>query len=85
MTNRKIPLSHFSKNDCNLAGNRNDSDLNNSGSNGNYWSSTPNENNSKGAYILNFNSGNQNVNNNNRNNGQSVRPVLEFTTPCISL
>ena len=57
------------------AGNRNNSDLNNAGSNGNYWSSTQNPSNSNNAYNLNFNSGNANWNNNNRNNGQSVRPV----------
>ena len=59
------------------AGYRNGSSLNNAGSNGNYWSSTPNDNNN--AYNLNFNSDNHNMNNNNRNNGQSVRPVLELT------
>lgn len=59
------------------AGNRNESSLNNAGDNGNYWSSTVNDN-SNNAYNLNFNSDNHNVNNNNRNNGQSVRPVTEF-------
>ena len=58
------------------AGNRNDSDLNNAGSNGNYWSSTQNPSNTNNAYNLNFNSGNMDWNNNNRNNGQSVRPVV---------
>jgi uncharacterized protein (TIGR02145 family) len=55
-----------------LAGNRNnDGTLNNQGSNGNYWSSSPNSNN---AYNLNFNSGGVNpANNNNRVNGFSVR------------
>lgn len=52
----------------------NGSSLNNAGSNGNYWSSTPNSN-ANNAYNLNFNSGNHNVNNNNRNYGFSVRPV----------
>ena len=60
------------------AGYRNGSSLNNAGSNGYYWSSTPNESNSNNAYNLNFNSDNHNMNNNNRNNGQSVRPVLEL-------
>ena len=55
------------------AGNVWDGELNNVGTNGNYWSSTPNDENN--AYELNFNSGNANWNNNNRNNGQSVRPV----------
>ena len=41
---------------------------------GDYWSSTPNGSNN--AYNLNFNLGNQNVNNDNRNNGYSVRAVL---------
>ena len=58
------------------AGNRNDSDLNNAGSIGNYWSSTQNPSNANNAYNLNFNSGNTDWNNNNRNNGQSVRPVV---------
>lgn len=56
------------------AGNCNNGRVNNAGSNGNYWSSTPNDSNN--AYNLNFNSGNQNVNNNNRNNGYSVRAVF---------
>lgn len=56
------------------AGNRWNGDLNNVGSNGNYWSSTLNGSNPNNAYNLNFNSGNANWNN-NRNNGQSVRPV----------
>ena len=59
------------------AGNGNGTSLNNSGSNGNYWSSVPNSD-SNNANELNFNSGNHNTNNNNRNNGQSVRPVQEF-------
>ena len=60
------------------AGNGNDSNRNNLGSNGNYWSSTPNSDNSNTAWNLNFNSGNFNRNSNNRNNGQSVRPVREL-------
>lgn len=55
------------------AGNRNGTDVNNVGSNGNYWSSSANGNNN--ANYLNFNSNNVNTNNNNRNNGQSVRLV----------
>ncbi len=55
------------------AGYRNDTNLNNQGSNGNYWSSSLNSDN---AWNLNFNDGNVNAdNNNNRYNGQSVRPV----------
>lgn len=55
-----------------VAGNRNNSNgsLNNVGSNGNYWSGTVNGTN---AQNLNFNSGNANMNNNNRANGFSVR------------
>ena len=60
------------------AGNGNGTSLNNSGSNGNYWSSVPNSDNNNNSWNLNFNSGNHNTNNNNRNNGQSVRPVQEF-------
>ena len=59
------------------AGNGNGSSLNNSGSNGNYWSSTPNSN-SNNAWNLNFNSSNFNANNNNRYNGFPVRPVREL-------
>ncbi len=59
------------------AGNYNGGSVNNAGSNGNYWSSTPNDTNN--AYNLNFNSGNQNVNNNNRTNGQSLRAVSAIT------
>ena len=59
------------------AGYRWDDELNNAGNNGNYWSSSLNTNNPNNAWNLNFNSGNTNVNNNNRNNGHSVRPVLE--------
>jgi len=55
------------------AGNGNNSSLNNAGSNGNYWSSSFNNDNN--AWNLNFNSDNVNTNNNNRNNGRSVRPV----------
>lgn len=60
------------------AGNGNGTSLNNSGSNGNYWSSTPNSSNSNNAWNLNFNSGNFNRNNNNRNYGFSVRALREF-------
>ena len=57
------------------AGNGNGSSLNNSGSNGNCWSSTPNADNSNNAWNLNFNSSNFNRNNNNRYNGFSARAV----------
>lgn len=63
------------------AGWRNGDDENNQGSNGNYWSSTPND--TDNAYNLNFNSGNHNTNWNNRNNGHSVRPVAELTPTNI--
>lgn len=63
------------------AGYRNNGSLNNVGSKGNYWSSTPN--NSNNAYYLNFNSSSQDINNNNRNNGQSVRLVAEFTDKSL--
>ena len=61
------------------AGNRNDTNLNNLGSNGNYWSSSLNTDNPNNAWNVNFNSGNVNRNNNNRYNGFSVRPVSAFT------
>ena len=57
------------------AGNRWDGNLNNVGSNGNYWSSSLNTDNPNNAWNFNFNSDNYNMNNNNRNNGQSVRAV----------
>ena len=59
------------------AGYRNGSSVNNVGSNGNYWSATPND--TDNARNMNFNSTNANTNNwNNRNNGQSVRLVQEL-------
>ena len=60
------------------AGYRNDTNLNNAGSNGYYWSSSLNENNTDNAWNVNFNSGDANSNNNNRYYGQSVRPVTAF-------
>lgn len=57
------------------AGNRNDTNVNNQGSNGNYWSSTLNTDNPNNAWNLNFNSSNANMNNNNRYNGYTVRAV----------
>ena len=77
-----LPL--FSIDDCPenvpAAGYRNGTSLNNEGSNGNYWSSTSNESNTNNAYNLNFNSDNFNRDWNNRNNGQSVRPVSALTS-----
>ncbi len=58
------------------AGYRNNDDLNNAGSNGNYWSSSLNTDNPNNAWNVNFNSDNVNRNNNNRYYGQSVRPVV---------
>lgn len=66
------------------AGNSNGSSINNTGNNGNYWSSTPNSGNSNNSWNANFNSGNLNPNNNNRNNGFSVRCVLESTNAGVS-
>lgn len=57
------------------SGYRNGGSLNNVGSNGNYWSSSLNESNPANAYNLNFNSDNADWNNDNRQYGQSVRPV----------
>ena len=57
------------------AGYRNGTDVNDQGSNGNYWSSSLNEDNPNNAWNLNFNSSNANVNNNNRYNGYTVRAV----------
>ncbi len=56
--------------------------MNNVQNNGNYWSSTANNQNN--AYNLNFNSNNLNPqNNNNRYNGFSVRLVQDFTQLTI--
>lgn len=80
----KGSLLLFSIDDClcsdPAAGNRNGTSTNNVGTNGNYWSGSPNESNTQNAYNLNFNDDNRNVNWNNRNNGQSVRPVSELTS-----
>lgn len=57
------------------AGYRWNDNLNNAGSNGNYWSGSLNPDNDNNAYILNFNSGNWDWSWNNRYNGQSVRAV----------
>ena len=58
------------------SGNVNSGSLNNSANNGNYWSSAVDS--TSNAFNLNFNSGNVNpANNNNRNNGFSVRCVAE--------
>lgn len=75
--------STFIPDDCPVpmpaAGNRNGTELNNEGSNGNYWSSSLNEDYCNNAYNLNFNSNNHDWNNwNNRNNGHTVRPVSEL-------
>ena len=81
---RKLsPQPPFSIDDCPgsvpAAGWRNGTSLNDAGEWGNYWSSTPNEDNTHNSYNLNFNSGNHNTNWNNRNNGHTVRPVTELT------
>ncbi len=89
----EYPFLPFSTDDSQsvlpAAGYRNGTDVNNQGSNGNYWSGTLNSNNSNNAYNLNFNSNNvNNWNNNNRYNGQSVRPVTELIStlsPCLKL
>lgn len=60
------------------AGNCNNGSVKNVGNNGNYWGSSPNGSNN--AYNLNFNNGNKDVNNNNRKNGYSVRPVVGLST-----
>ena len=71
------------------AGNGNGSDLNNAGSNGNYWSSTPNSDNSNNAWNLNCNSSNFKSGNNYRHNGYPVRPVkdppptVRFSASCV--
>ncbi|MBR4155348.1 MAG: PEGA domain-containing protein [Bacteroidales bacterium] len=59
------------------AGYRNGSSLYYAGSDGCYWSSTPNESNSDDAYGLYFYSSNQGMINYYRDYGRSVRPVIE--------
>ena len=59
------------------AGYRCGSSLNNAGECGYYWSSTPGESGSVGAYGLGFGSGWHYVYDYSRYNGLSVRPVLE--------
>ncbi|MCI5139771.1 MAG: hypothetical protein D3922_15480 [Candidatus Electrothrix sp. AR1] len=58
--------------------NNNDGTLNNAGSNGNYWSSTVDGTNARN---LNFNSGNADLNSNNRANGFSVRCLKDEGNP----
>ena len=60
-----------------VAGYRDGSSLYNAGNRGYYWSSTPYESYSNYAYYLSFNSSNHYMNNYHRDNGQSVRPVIE--------
>ena len=57
------------------AGNRNNNNVNNIGTNGYVWSASYNNNN---ANYLNFNSNEVNMNNNNRNNGYAVRLAQDF-------
>ena len=57
------------------AGYRYGTSLNNAGSNGYYWSSTPDSN--IYAYYLYFSSSSHSVDYDNRNYGRTVRPVIE--------
>ena len=59
------------------AGIRNGSSLGNAGIFGYYWSSTPYESSSYGAFSLDVGSDDRNVGSYSRFNGPSVRPVLE--------
>ena len=59
------------------AGNRYGSSLYLAGSNGSYWSSTPNESDTDKACYLYFSSGYQGVYWDDRSEGKSVRPVSE--------
>ena len=59
------------------SGDRYVSSVYDAGSGGYYWSSSPGESNSYGAYILNFNSGRHYMSYGSRDYGRSVRPVLE--------
>ena len=71
--------------DLPAAGYRYGSDLENAGTNGNYWSSSVNESNPNNAYNFNFNSDDHDWNNDNRYYGQSVRAVTELTGLPLSL
>ena len=57
------------------AGNCNDGSLNNTGVNGNFWSCALSSGDEVNAQNLNFNSGEVELNNNNRVLGLPVRPV----------
>ena len=59
------------------AGYRDGSSLYSAGSNGYYWSSTPDESGSDSAYYLGFDGGGHGVNWSDRLYGRSVRPVTE--------
>lgn len=59
-----------------LAGNRNDSDLNNDGSFGYYWSSSLYESNQYSAWYLSFNLGSHSTDDIGRNRGLTVRAVV---------
>ena len=59
------------------AGYRSGDGLYDAGSDGSYWSSTPNSENTRGAYVINFYSGNRITGWCYRYFGLSVRPVLE--------
>lgn len=87
-TLHKVSVSTFITDGCPAclpaAGYRNGTEVNNQGSNGNYWSSSLNSSNSNNAYNLNFNSSNYDWNNNNRYNGHTVRPVSELAAPAPS-
>ena len=72
----QVPAAGYRNNDS--------GQLNNVGSNGYYWSSSPNSSSSNNAGNLNFNSGNVNpLNNNNRANGFSVRCVQASARVCL--
>lgn len=58
------------------AGYCDDSDLNDAGDYGNYWSRSLYTDSPNNAWYLYFEDGDFNTDNNNRYNGQSVRPVL---------
>ena len=73
-TSRDLPLAAISSAFSPVySGNYNNGSLNNTGSNGYWWSATAN--NSNNQYNLNYNGGSLNTNNNNKNNGFSVRCI----------
>jgi len=61
----------------------NNGTFNNIGNNGNWWSSTENSTTNAWNRELNYNNANVNRNNNNKENGFSVRCVRDLKNTCL--